>query len=71
MRAIALKVALLMGGTVIPGLIAGVIYLVIALATGAAALASIIGGIVVAAIAVTIGLMIRAAYGRSVLGSHR
>jgi hypothetical protein len=51
-----------MTNAVIPGVIAGVIYLVIALATGASAVASIIGGIVVAATAITIGLVSRAIF---------
>jgi ABC-type spermidine/putrescine transport system permease subunit II len=52
----------------IPGLVAGVIYLVIAFATGASALDSIIGGIVVAAIAVAIGFIFRAVYKRRAAG---
>jgi hypothetical protein len=71
MHAIVLKIAGSMGGVVIPGLVAGVIYLVIALTTGASTFASIVGGIVVAAIAVTIGLIIRAIYERRALGSHK
>jgi hypothetical protein len=71
MHAIVLKVASSMGGVVIPGLVAGVIYLVIALTTGASTVASITGGIVVAAVAVTVGLIIRAVYERRVLGSHK
>jgi len=71
MHAIVLKIAGSMGGVVIPGLVAGAIYLVIALATGASTFASIVGGIVVAAIAVTIGLIIRAIYERRALGSHK
>jgi hypothetical protein len=69
-HAIVLKFAGSMGGVVIPGLVAGVIYLVIALATGAPTFASIVGGIVVAAMAVTIGLIIRAIYEHRILGSH-
>jgi hypothetical protein len=60
-----------MGNVAVPGLLAGVIYFVIALATGASALASIVGGILVAVVAVTIGLLIRAAYERRALGSHK
>ena len=71
MHAIVLKVAGSMGGVVIPGLVAGVIYLLIALATGASAVASIIGGVVVAVIAVTVGLIIRGVYERRALGSHK
>jgi hypothetical protein len=71
MHPIVLKVASSMSGAVIPGLVAGIIYLVIALATGAPPIASIVGGILVAVIAVTIGLVIRALYARRVLGSHK
>lgn len=53
-----------MTSAVIPGLAAGVIYLVIAFATGASAAAAIIGGIVVAVVAVAIGLIFRAVYRR-------
>jgi membrane protein YdbS with pleckstrin-like domain len=53
-----------MTSAVIPGLAAGVIYLVIAFATGASAAASIIGGIAVAVVAVVIGLIFRAVYRR-------
>jgi hypothetical protein len=60
-----------MGNVAVSGLLAGVIYFVIALATGASALASIVGGILVAVVAVTIGLLIRAAYERRALGSHK
>lgn len=51
--------------SVIPGLIAGVIYFVIALATGASAVASIVGGIVIAAIAIATGLVFRATFKRT------
>lgn len=71
MHAIALKVGSSMGGAVVPGLVAGVIYFVIALTTGASTIASIAGGIVVSAVAITIGLIIRAVYERWSLGSHR
>lgn len=71
MHAIALKVASSMGGVVIPGLVAGVIYFVIALATGASTVASITGGIAVAAVAVTIALIIGAVYEHRALGSRK
>ncbi len=71
MHAIVLRVVSSMGNVAVPGLLAGVIYFVIALATGASALASIVGGILVAVVAVTIGLLIRAAYERRALGSHK
>jgi hypothetical protein len=64
MNALVLKVGSSMGGVVVPGLVARVIYPVIALATGASTVASITGGIVVVAVAVTIGLIIRAVYQR-------
>ncbi|MDX6393659.1 MAG: hypothetical protein QOJ73_4722 [Streptosporangiaceae bacterium] len=54
----------------IPGLIAGVIYIIIAIATGASAAASIIGGIVVAAIAIAIGFIFRAVYKRRAAGPN-
>jgi O-antigen/teichoic acid export membrane protein len=53
-----------MTSAVIPGFLAGVIYLVIALATGVSAAASFIGGIVVAVIAIAIGLIFRAIFKR-------
>jgi len=53
-----------MTGAVLPGLVAGVIYLVIAFATGASAEGAIIGGIVIAVVAVVIGLIFRAVYRR-------
>jgi xanthosine utilization system XapX-like protein len=53
-----------MTGATVPGLAAGVIYVVIALATAAPAMTAITGGIVVAALAVAIGFLIRAAYNR-------
>jgi hypothetical protein len=71
MNALVVKVGSSMGGVVIPGLMAGVIYIVIALATGASAVASITGGIVVAPVAVTIGLIIRTVNQRRALGSHK
>jgi uncharacterized membrane protein (DUF485 family) len=64
MGAIAMKINASMAGVAIPGLVAGVIYLVIAFATGASAVAAIVGGIVVGAIAVTIGFVFRAVYKR-------
>jgi len=70
MHAVILKVATLMGGAVVSGLVAGVIYLVIALATGASIFGSTTGGIVVAAVAITLGLIIRAVYEHRALGSH-
>jgi hypothetical protein len=71
MHSIVLKVATSMGGVVIPGLVAGLLYLVIALATEASIVAPVIGGILVAAIAVTIGLIIREFYERRVLASRK
>ncbi len=59
-----MKINASMTGVVIPGLVAGVIYVVIAFATGASVFASIIGGIVVALIAVAIGFIFRAVYKR-------
>ena len=53
-----------MTGVVIPGLIAGVIYVVIAAATGASAAAAIIGGLVVAVIAIGIGFIFRSIFKR-------
>jgi hypothetical protein len=49
---------------VIPGLLAGVIFVVIALVTGASAGPAIVGGLVVAAIAIAIGLLFRAIFKR-------
>lgn len=60
----AVRINSSMTGAVVPGLAAGVIYLVIALATGASAEAAIIGGIVVAVVAVVIGLIFRDVYRR-------
>jgi hypothetical protein len=71
MHSFALKVGLLMGGAVVPGLVAGVIYFVIALTTGVSTSAALASGIVVAAVAVTIGLVIRSLYERRSLGSPR
>jgi hypothetical protein len=65
-----MKINASMTTVVIPGLVAGVIYLVIAFATGASAIASIIGGIAVAAIAVAIGCVFRAVYKRRAGGPH-
>src|SRR5665213_3088541 len=69
-HAIALKVSATMAGVVIPGLVAGLIYVVVAFATGAPVVTSTVGGIVVAAIAVAIGLIIRAVYERRGAGPH-
>ena len=71
MHAIVLRVGSSMGNVGIPGLIAGGIYFVIALATGASAVASVVDGTVTAAVAITIGLIIRAAYERRALRSHK
>jgi hypothetical protein len=60
----ALRINTSPASAVIPGLAAGVIYLIIALATGASAAAAIIGGIVVAIVAITIGLIFRAVFRR-------
>jgi hypothetical protein len=49
-------------GVVLPGVAAGVIYLVIALATGASIAASAVGGVIVAAIAFAIGFAFRAVF---------
>jgi hypothetical protein len=49
-----------LSGPVVPGLAAGVIYLVIALATGASLTASVVGGVIVAAIAIAIGFAFHA-----------
>jgi hypothetical protein len=49
---------------VIPGLLAGVIFVVIALVTRASAGPAIVGGLVVAAIAIAIGLLFRAIFKR-------
>jgi len=66
----AMKINASMTGVVIPGLVAGVIYVVIAVATGASAVASIIGGMVVAAVAVAVGFIFRAVYKRRAAGRH-
>jgi len=71
MHAIVLKFGSFMGNVAISGFVAGVIYFVLAFTTGASALASIVGGILVTAVAVVIGLLIRAAYGRRAVGSHK
>jgi hypothetical protein len=71
MHAIALRINASMAGAVIPGLAAGVIYIVIAFATGASTVASITGGIVVAAIAITIGWIFRAVYKRRAVGPNK
>lgn len=63
-RDAAMRLNTSMTSVVIPGLIAGVIYLVIAFATGASAAASIIGGVVVAVIAIAIGFVFRAIFKR-------
>ena len=65
-RGTAVRINTSMTGAVIPGLVAGVIYLVIAFATGASAEAAIIGGIVIAVVAVVIGLIFRAVYRRRI-----
>jgi uncharacterized membrane protein len=64
-----MKIDASLTGPVIPGLAAGVIYLIIALASGASAAGSIIGGIAVAVIAVAIGFIFRRIYKRRVEGS--
>jgi hypothetical protein len=64
-----LRINTSLASAVIPGLAAGVIYLIIALATGASAAAAIIGGIVVAIVAIAIGLIFRAVFRRRAASS--
>jgi|HubBroStandDraft_3_1064219.scaffolds.fasta_scaffold1532459_2 hypothetical protein len=49
-----------LSGPVVPGVIAGLIYLLIALATGASAIGSIVGGVAVAVITILVAFVIRA-----------
>src|ERR1039458_7361544 len=56
-RGTAVRINTSMTGAVIPGLVAGVIYLVIAFATGASAEAAIIGGILNPVVAAGLGLL--------------
>jgi hypothetical protein len=60
-----------LAGPVLPGTIAGAIYLAVAVATGTSVAASLIGGGCVAALAIVIGFAFRVLYLRWAQSHHR